>query len=67
MSFQYFLYLDLPILTVNIPEAIISEKLNKNDFIMVDIDSDVDPDDVYFSLVFIYGLEVVSTKSFHYT
>ena len=57
---------DLPVLEVTVPEGVIQQKVNQNDNIQVDITYNVNPDDVFFSLIFIYNYDIVATKSYRY-
>ena len=58
---------NLPMLSVNVPENFLNEKLNKNDDLQIDITYDGNPDDVFFSLIFMYDYDIVATKEFEYT
>ena len=58
---------DIPLLNVSVPSNLITQKINKNDALSVTIYYNADPDQVLFSLIFIYKLDVVATKSYSYT
>jgi hypothetical protein len=55
---------DLPLLTVIVPSNMISSTINKNDDLQIEIVYSGNPDDVYFSLIFIYNYDIVATKTF---
>ncbi len=55
---------DLPLLLVNVPANMLTSKINKNDDLQIEIIYSGNPDDVYFSLVFIYNYDIVATKTF---
>jgi hypothetical protein len=57
---------DIPKLNVSIPNRIITQPVNKNDDIQVDIDYDGNPDDVFFSLVIYYNFEIVDVRVIKY-
>ncbi len=57
---------NLPLLTVNVPSSLITQKINKNDDISIKIEFDGNPDEVFFSLIIFYKLNVVKTKAFEY-
>lgn len=52
---------------VQVPNNLLTQKINKNDDLKVDIVFDDNPDDVFFSLILFYQLDVVATKSFAFT
>ena len=41
--------------------------MNKNDDLSIEIDYKGNPDDVFFSLIFMYDFELVATKKFDYS
>ena len=57
---------DIPKLSVNIPRRIISQPVNKNDDIQVDIDYDGNPDSVFFSFAIYYNFDIVETRVIKY-
>ncbi len=54
-------------LIVSVPTDLLTQKINLNDDISVSIDYAGNPDEVYFSLIYIYKFSVVATKTFSYT
>lgn len=40
--------------------------MNKNDNLVIEIDYEEDPDNLFYSLIVIYKFEVVATKSYYY-
>jgi len=58
---------DLPVLTVNMPQNIVTQKINKNDELQVDITYAGNPDDAFYSLIFFYNFDIVATHSYEYT
>lgn len=48
------------------PEKVLSEKINLNDNIQIEVDYSGNPNNVYFSIVLLYKLEIVATKSYSY-
>ena len=58
---------NLPVLIVNVPANLLTQKINKNDDIQFSIVYDGNPDDVFFSLIFIYNYDIVATKSYRFT
>jgi hypothetical protein len=52
------------LLLVNVPANMLTSKINKNDDLQIEIIYSGNPDDVYFSLVFIYNYDIVATKTF---
>ena len=58
--------IDIPLLTVTVPEKFFFERINLNDDIKIDIDYYKPPDLAFYSLIFIYQYEVVATRKFDY-
>ena len=48
-------------------ESCDGKKINKNDELQVDIQYAGNPDNVFYSLVFIYNFDIVATHSYEYT
>ena len=59
--------MDIPVLTVQIPESVVTQKVNLNDQLKVSILYDKNPDDVFFSLILFYRFDLVATKSYRFT
>ncbi len=55
---------DLPLLIVNVPENMISSAININDDLQIQIIYSGNPDNLDFSLIFIYNYDIVATKTF---
>ena len=58
--------IDIPLLTVSVPDKFFFERINLNDDIKIDIDYYKPPDLAFYSLIFIYEYEVVASKKFDY-
>lgn len=58
---------DLPLLTINIPENLINNKVNINDDIFIDIFYEESADNAYYSLILLYKFEITATKKYEYT
>lgn len=58
---------NLPMLSVALPENALSDSINKNDNLQIDISFDGNPDDVFFSLTLFYKYDLVATKSYEFT
>ena len=58
--------IDIPLLTVSVPEKFFFERINLNDDIKIDIDYYKPPDLAFYSLIFIYQYEVVASRKFDY-
>lgn len=58
---------DLPLLTVEIPERNLLQKININENIQIDIDYNGDADSLFYTLIIMYKFEVVATKEYEFT
>ena len=59
--------LDLPVLEINVPEYLLSRKMNLNYNIRLTLKyPDADPDKLFYSSVFLYNLDAVAVLIFEY-
>lgn len=59
--------IDIPLLTVSVPEKVYTRSINLNDDLQIDIDYYKPPDLAFYSLIYIYNFEIVATRQFDYT
>ena len=58
---------DLPLLNVSVPDKFSTKKINLNDDLQINISYYKSPDEVFYSLLYIYKFDIVATKKFKFT